>query len=214
MAGVRRVLSASTSLATVLALSLTAAHAEPAEKPKPPANSPAARPAPPQANVVMPNAKQIVLLVRTSLLTLNDALRTGNYTVMHDLAAPGFREANPPQRLAQIFSTLGKQRVDLTPVAITVPKLTEPPALDGASGLLHLRGTLELEPVPINFRLVYQSVTGYWRLFGISVTPSPATAALGREAEAAQRAPSADLSPPVPLRRADEAASGSGARRQ
>jgi hypothetical protein len=56
-------------------------------KPAAPAVAAQARPpAPPQ--VAMPDANKIVLLLRTSLLTLNDAVRTGNYSVLRDTAAP------------------------------------------------------------------------------------------------------------------------------
>ena len=43
---------------------------------------------------------QALYLIRSTLLTLNDANRSGNYTVMHDLAAPGFREKNSAADLA------------------------------------------------------------------------------------------------------------------
>ena len=54
-------------------------------------------PAPPQSQVMMPDAEKIVLLLRTSILTLNDALQTGNFTVLRDMGAPA--SATPiPQR--------------------------------------------------------------------------------------------------------------------
>src|SRR5262245_45217622 len=37
---------------------------------------------PAQTQVVMPDAEQIVLLLRTTLVTLNDAIQTGNFTVL------------------------------------------------------------------------------------------------------------------------------------
>src|SRR5215468_9312136 len=53
--------------------------------------------------VVLPGAEAVVILIRTTLLSLNDAMRTGNYTVFRDLASPSFREANSAGRLYQIF---------------------------------------------------------------------------------------------------------------
>jgi hypothetical protein len=38
----------------------------------------------------MPEAEKVVLLLRTTLLTLNDALQTGNFTVLRDVSAPSF----------------------------------------------------------------------------------------------------------------------------
>jgi hypothetical protein len=59
---------------------------------------------PPASQVVMPDAEKIVLLLRASLLTLNDALQTGNFTVLRDMGAPGFRDANTAARLSQSFA--------------------------------------------------------------------------------------------------------------
>jgi hypothetical protein len=129
--------------------------------------------APAQApqQLVMPGAEKIVLLVRNSLITLNDALRTGNYTVLRDIGAPGFRAANSAARLSQIFASLAAQNVDLSAVAVITPQLAEQPALDQEKGMLLLKGYFPGEPVRISFELLYQAVDGQWRLFGIAVQP-------------------------------------------
>lgn len=143
------------------------------EAAKPEAAKPqAAKPAP---QVVMPDAEKIVLLLRTTLSTLNDALQTGNFTVLRDMAAPGFRDANTAARLAQSFSDLASKRVDLSPTSIIAPQLTQPPGLDKQKGMLHLKGYFPGQPVQINFEMLYQAVDGRWRLFGLSVQQGPAT---------------------------------------
>ena len=123
----------------------------------------------------MPDAEKIVLLLRTTLSTLNDALQTGNFTVLRDMAAPGFRDANTAARLAQSFSDLASKRVDLSPTSIIAPQLTQPPGLDKQKGMLHLKGYFPGQPVQINFEMLYQAVDGRWRLFGLSVQQGPAT---------------------------------------
>ncbi len=127
---------------------------------------------PPQ--VVMPDAQKIVLLLRSTVLTLNDAIQTGNFTVLRDVGAPGFREANSPARLSQAFSNLASQGVDLSAVTVVAPQLTEAPALDQQKGMLHLKGYFPGQPVQINFEVLYQAVAGRWRLFGLSVQPAGA----------------------------------------
>jgi len=129
---------------------------------------------PQQQQVTMPDAEKIVLLVRNSLITLNDALQTGNYTVLRDMGAPGFREANSAARLSQIFSDLAAKNVNLSAVAVIAPQLAQKPALDQEKGMLHLKGYFPGKPVQINFELLYQAVNGQWRLFGISVQPGTA----------------------------------------
>ena len=121
--------------------------------------------------LVVPSAESTVVLIRSTLLSLNDALRTGNYTVLRDLAAPSFRDANSAGRLHQIFANLSAQRIDLAAVAILPPKLPQPPSIDQDK---HLRigGFFPGEPVQLNFDLIFEAVGNQWRLFGISVNPA------------------------------------------
>jgi hypothetical protein len=118
--------------------------------------------------------EQALYLIRSTLLTLNDANRTGNYTVLRDLASPDFQAANTAADLAQNFSDLRRRKFDLFTVALAAPQLTAAPALDG-SGMLRLTGFFPTRPLQINFDLLFQNVGGQWRLFGISVaTPQVA----------------------------------------
>jgi hypothetical protein len=126
--------------------------------------------APPQ--VAMPDADRIVLLVRTTLLTLNDALQTGNFTVLRDMGAPGFRQSNSAARLSVIFANLTQRGIDLSPVAIIVPQLGEVPTIDPKTSMLRIKGHFPGRPVRIDFDLIYQAVDGRWRLFGLSVQPA------------------------------------------
>jgi hypothetical protein len=136
-----------------------------------PAQPPAAAPQQQQMPVSL---EQALYLIRSTLLTLNDANRTGNYTVLRDLASPDFQAANTAADLAQNFSDLRRRKFDLFNVALAAPQLTAPPALDG-SGMLRLTGLFPTRPLQINFDLLFQNSGGQWRLFGISVaTPQVA----------------------------------------
>ena len=140
-------------------------------------------PAPPSP-VSMPSAEKIVLLTRTTLLTLNDAVHTGNFTVLRDMAAPSFRDANSAARLSAVFGTLAT-KVDLTAVALLSPQLSEAPALDEKAGMVRLKGYFPGQPVRIDFEVIYQAVGGRWRLFGLAVQPTVATATAPPPAEKA-----------------------------
>ncbi len=119
---------------------------------------------------------QAVYLVRATLLTLNDANRSGNYTVLRDLAAPDFQAKNTAADLAQDFADLRRRNFDLFAVALLAPQFAAAPALD-ANGLLRLKGFFATRPSQINFDLAFQNVSGHWRLIAIAVaTPAaPAT---------------------------------------
>jgi hypothetical protein len=117
---------------------------------------------------------QALYLIRSTLLTLNDANRSGNYTVLRDLAAPGFQVRNSAADLGVIFADLRRRRVDLFAVALIAPQLAAAPALD-SSGMLRLSGHFPTEPLQIKFDLLFENVERNWRLFGISVqTPEVA----------------------------------------
>ena len=155
---------------------------------KPAAQKPAAAKSAAQ-QVVMPDAEKIVLLLRTTLITVNNAMQTGNFTVLRDMGAPGFRDANTAARRSQSFSNLASKGIDLSPTSVIAPQLSEPPRLDQQKGLLHLKGYFPGQPVQINFEMLFQAVDGRWRLFGLSVQPGPATAAQAAPPPAAQNAP-------------------------
>jgi hypothetical protein len=140
--------------------------------------------------VILPSAETIVILIRTTLLTLNDAMRTGNYTVLRDVAAPSFREANTAGRLYQIFADVAAKNIDLAAVAILGPQLQQAPGID-QNKRLHISGYFPGNPVQLNFELIFEPVSGQWRLFGISVAPvtPPAANASPPVAEAGTKKP-------------------------
>lgn len=123
---------------------------------------------------------QALYLIRSTLLTLNDANRSGNYTVLRDLAAPGFRSGNTAADLSQHFTDLRRRKFDLHAVAALSPQLTQAPRLD-ANRMLRLTGFFPTKPLQISFDLLFQEVGGLWMLFGISVAtpqaPGPQPAA-------------------------------------
>jgi hypothetical protein len=122
--------------------------------------------------------EQALYLIRSMLLTLNDANRSGNYTVLRDLAAPDFQARNTAADLSQSFSDLRRRNFDLYGAALLSPQLTAVPALD-QRGFLHLAGYFPTRPQQINFDLLFQDVAKQWRLFGISIA-TPDVPAAGR----------------------------------
>src|SRR5664279_4066697 len=72
---------------------------------------------PAQAEDTVPSPLKQEILVKTSLLTLNDANLTGNYTVLHAKLAKPFREQFNPDRLKQVFKPFADKKLDLGPIA-------------------------------------------------------------------------------------------------
>ncbi|MEJ2376835.1 MAG: hypothetical protein P8Y71_15965 [Pseudolabrys sp.] len=92
----------------------------------------------------------------------------------------GVQAKYSPADLAQIFSSLRDNHVDLNVVALAAPKLSAPPKLQG-NGQLRLTGHFSSQPRQINFDLLFQAVAGEWKWLGISVTApnAPPSAAKG-----------------------------------
>jgi hypothetical protein len=124
----------------------------------------------------------VLILVRGTLLALDHANKTGNYSVLRDLGAPAF-QVNNPARLAEIFAGHRRENLDLSGVAVIDPQLTVLPQIE-ANGMMRMAGFFPSVPKQVNFELAFAPVNGQWRLFGISVS-------LGQIAPAAPE-------PPVP----------------
>lgn len=131
----------------------------------------------------------VLILVRSTLIALDQANKTGNYTVLRDLGAPGF-QTNTAARLGDIFAGLRRDNLDLSGVAALDPQLTLLPEI-GADGMMRMTGFFPSAPAQINFDLLYAPVNGQWRLYGVSV-------GLGQAAPAAPPPPPAAAPPPKP----------------
>jgi hypothetical protein len=125
----------------------------------------------------------VLILIRETLLALDQANKTGNYTVLRDLGSPDF-QANTAARLAEIFAQQRKDNVDLSGVAVIDPQLTLLPQIE-ANGMMHMAGFFPSVPTQVNFELGYAPVGGRWRLFALSVS-------FGQAAPAAPQPPAPD----------------------
>lgn len=146
--------------------------ASPGAPAKPAAPAPATTPAAAPANLAVPSPEQLLVLIRTSLIALNQANQTGNYTTLHDLSAPAMQAANTPAQMAASFATLRSQGIDLSPVVVITPKVLAAPEIT-QQGLLHIVGFFPTQPLIVKFELLFQPVANQWRLFGVSVNAAP-----------------------------------------
>lgn len=152
--------------------------------------------APKPANI---DRNGVLMLVRSSLLALDQANKTGNYTVLRDIGAPGFQVANTAARLSEIFAKLRNDKVDLSGVAVIDPQLSLLPQIE-ANGMMHMAGFFPSVSQQVNFELIYAPVDSQWRLFGISVSigqsaPVAPLPPLGAKAHQEKKA----ATPPKPI---------------
>jgi hypothetical protein len=119
-------------------------------------------------SIAMPEPAVLLLLVRTTLVALNQANFTGNYTVLHALATPALQARVSPVQLGIAFTELREKHLDLSPVLLVSPQLSEPPEL-APDGALRLAGVFKTVPEQIAFATIFKPVGGVWRIEALSV---------------------------------------------
>jgi hypothetical protein len=160
-----------------------------------------AKSAPKLSRDKVPDDPTLLKLIRTTVVGLNQANLTGDYSVLRDTAADGFQKANTTAQLADLFVRMRGRNLDLSPIAVIDPRLFRPAAID-ENGYLRLAGFFPSRPEQVNFDLAYQFSDGAWKLFGIAVNTSRATAPGNAPAsatnEAAPQGGKADPAAPTP----------------
>jgi hypothetical protein len=140
----------------------------------------------------------VLILIRSTILALDQANKTGNYTVLRDLCAPGF-QANTAARLAEIFAAQRRDNLDLSGVAVIDPQLTVLPQIE-SNGMMRMAGFFPSVPQQVNFEMLFAPVSGQWKLFGISVNVGQSGPVAPQPPHAAAPAPTAAAAarPPAP----------------
>jgi hypothetical protein len=181
------------------ALAQTTRDAKPAENKSAPKGAPASSkpdsktepsaPAAAPTALSVPPPEILLMLVRAAVTALNHANITGNYEVLYGLGSPALQQKNTPAQLAAAFASLRQQGVEMSPILVLTPQLTQGPVIT-PEGTLRFGGYFPTKPLQINFEMAYQPVAGRWRLDGLSVavvsvgqTAAPASTPAGGASE-------------------------------
>jgi len=132
----------------------------------------AALAAPAAAQTAPPPESEVARLVWGTLIALDHANRTGNYTVLRDLSERGFHAANDAARLAGVFART--RDLPLGRVVLHAPQLTGSPEI-GEDGALRLRGRIPMRPEAVLFDMLFAQEGAEWRLSALSVGRGEAT---------------------------------------
>ena len=130
-------------------------------------------PVPTIAQSSLPAARPLEAMVKSSLMSFNDANLTGNYEVFHARLSKPFRQLFSPRDLQKAFKEFADKSIDLDIVAALTPVYAEPPSVDPAGKLL-LKGYFATEPTRVNFDMAFIPSEGEWRLLRIHVHVGPA----------------------------------------
>lgn len=118
------------------------------------------------AQTAPPSESEATRLIWSTLLAIDHANRTGNYTVLRDLGATEFRDANDAARLADVF--MGTRDLPLGQAILYRPQLSAAPIIE-EDGLLRLSGRIPMRPDAVLFDILFAQAGTDWLLFGLSV---------------------------------------------
>ena len=116
----------------------------------------------------VPSGPALESLVKSTLLSFNDANVTGIYTVFHARLSKPFRDQFPPEKLQRVFAEFRAKRIDVDPIAALKPVYEPAPKVDG-DGKLLVAGHFPTEPLRLVFSLEFIPSDGEWKLIGINV---------------------------------------------
>jgi hypothetical protein len=116
----------------------------------------------------VPEQRPLEMLVKTSLLSLNDAVVTGDYSVFHAKLAKPFREQFPVEKLAATFASFSEKHLDIGVISTYPPTYDDEPSIDDKGRLL-VKGYFPTEPSRCYFDLKFIPDEGIWKLVGINV---------------------------------------------
>jgi len=123
----------------------------------------------------VPDENVLARLVWSTMIALDNANRTNNYTVLNSLGSPQFQRRNTPEQLSNIFSNLRQNRVDVGRTILSTPNYYRPPEIL-ADGTLRLRGGFDYRPKSVRFDLIYANIGGGWQITALSVVEMDAGA--------------------------------------
>ena len=127
---------------------------------------------PARAENTVPSAEFQEILIKTSLLTLNDANLTGNYAVLHAKLAKVFRDQITPDGLKKGFKPFADQKVDFGLISAKPPIASVEAKLDNRGALL-LRGYFDTTPSRVSYEFDFIPSEGLWKPIMLNVRVKP-----------------------------------------
>jgi hypothetical protein len=108
------------------------------------------------------------VLVKTTLLTFNDANLTGNYSVLNAKLSKPFRDQFDADKLKTAFKDFVDKRVDMGVIVVKAAIPAGEAKIDN-NGVLLLAGHFDTTPKKIKYDLKFIRSEGEWKPVGIHV---------------------------------------------
>jgi hypothetical protein len=116
----------------------------------------------------MPSPFVQEVLIKSILVTLNDAVAADNFNVFHAKISKPFRDQFPPDKLRAIFKDLIEKHAVFDAV-VASPVIAEEDAKIDEKGVLRLKGRFDTTPKKVKYQLGFIPSDGQWKLSGVAI---------------------------------------------
>jgi len=116
----------------------------------------------------MPSPFVQEILIKSILVTLNDAVASDNFTVFHAKISKPFRDQFPPEKLRTIFKDLVEKHAVFDAV-VASPVVSDEDAKIDDKGVLRLKGHFDTAPKKVKYQLGFIPSDGQWKLSGVTI---------------------------------------------
>ena len=108
------------------------------------------------------------VLIRTTLLTFNDANMTNNYSVFFAKSAKELQALIGPEKMSAAFEVFRRNRGFFENVVTAEYESSEKPVIDKDGGLV-LAGVLKVDDMDVTYNLKFLPNDNVWKEVGINV---------------------------------------------
>lgn len=125
-----------------------------------------------EEKVEIPSAEKLQTLVKTSMLDLGDAVKSGDFKDFHRKAAKVWRDSTSPAEMAESFKTFAEADIDVKKLVSSLDAtFTAEPSVEKFAGFdaLSVNGFYPTKPKKLYFDLKYAMDDGTLKLIGISI---------------------------------------------
>ncbi len=116
----------------------------------------------------MPSPFVQEVLIKSILVTLNDAVASDNFKVLHAKISKPFRDQFPPEKLRAIFKDLVEKHAVFDAI-VASPVIAEEDAKIDEKGVLRLKGHFDTTPKKVRYQFGFIPSDGQWKLSGITI---------------------------------------------
>src|SRR6266576_2706201 len=116
----------------------------------------------------MPGPSAQEVLVKSILVTLNDAVVTDNFTILHAKISKPFRDKFTPEKLRAVFKDLVEKHAVFDAVVAEKMIADEDARID-EKGVLKLKGRFQSTPKQVKYELGFIQSEGAWKLSGVQI---------------------------------------------